>query len=186
MTAPVDPAPPEEQDEPFLITPEGLGPILFGQPVPPGAHDLVEFSTECSSGFWRTTDAAEVADGGYGHEGGPAFTIWAADADAPVQYIDVLSATIPTPEGISVGSSLDEVEQAYPAATRILHDSFASLFAVDEGRGGGQLIIELSGTDEGYWGADTERVRVLRVIPADEAPTVISGTDNVLGYCMDW
>lgn len=115
------PAAPSSSPEPeptdvapdLVAAAEGLGPLVIGSPVTAAGGALVAYTTEdCTTGYWATGGAHTSPSGGYAHEGGASFTIWADGESAPVQRIDVLDPAIETDRGIAIGDPETEVQGA--------------------------------------------------------------------------
>lgn len=181
-------APPEEptsipSDDPGLaelvLSPSGLGPLEIGSTVSEvdGETHFRWDSDRCGTGDeyagrWVSADPEWATDetsqpGGVG--------IWTEDQgrDAAVIEIGVGTDTVATEEGITVGSTADEVRAAYPDAR--MESSPVSTFYVLDGDQSA-LTIEVAAADAAGGVADT--VVYLRVAPSSSAPFSAIGNDT--------
>ncbi|MFT4122208.1 MAG: hypothetical protein QM635_00065 [Microbacteriaceae bacterium] len=110
-SASASPNPSASAADELVLTAAGLAELVIGEPVPADT-DLVEWGDVCGLGVsrWHALGAT-AADPG-------AFSVRTEDwaHDGAVQAIWVWTDDIATAEGITIGSSRDEVLAAYPQA----------------------------------------------------------------------
>lgn len=155
----------------LVLSPNGLGPLEIGRTVGEvdGEGNFQWDPDRCGTGDeyagrWVSTDPQWATDetsqpGGVG--------IWTEDQgrDAAVIEIGVGADTVATKEGITVGSTADEVRAAYPDA-RIEVSPVSTFYIVDGDQSA--LTIEVAAADAAGGVADT--VVYLRVAPSSSEP----------------
>jgi hypothetical protein len=175
-TRPPVPSKPRVSD--LVLTPDGLGPLALGVAPPettPALDVLVWDADRCAAegGQWVPNYAEP-------------FPFEVGVRDGVVSRIDVWMGPIATDTGVRRGSSLAALLEAYPDGfTAVNEAGHTSDVYIVNGRVG-QLLIEVATDDRfpGYWEpADIDRVMFVRSILLTDAPSPISGSDNVVGGC---
>jgi hypothetical protein len=176
---------PDPQD--LVISPAGLGPLAVGRPPAdnPGAA-MIEWDPDLcaalgseSPGRWVPSGYdPEVRDG----EPRPLFHV-AAD-DAQVGRIDVLSPTIRTAEGVGVGTTVEELQAAYPELAGPFQGPLSRVWWLTGPTG--TLVLETQGDENGLQPAGTpESVILMRVLAAGVDPRfATANSDDVAGGCL--
>ncbi|PRY67405.1 hypothetical protein B0I08_1068 [Glaciihabitans tibetensis] len=177
----------------LTVTPEGLGPLAIGSPVPPpSAAPIVSWdATYCVgdatgavegdpfSGAWLPTgpDAMSPALGER-----PPFYLLTADGlrDGPVREINVWSPDIRTIEGIRAGDSREQLTATYARFDEIAEGVLSDVFALDGVNG--RLLFEVARESEhpelaGYWGSAVDTVVWMRVVSVDSPASAIAASD---------
>ncbi|WP_210413810.1 hypothetical protein [Protaetiibacter larvae] len=145
----------------LVLTPQGIGEVRIGEPVPgtdPALAIVTWNATGCAdsgiaegepwAGYWQSTEA------GSPHEYGPPFAFFLTTEGgvehAPVAAVRVLS-DVRTAAGIGIGSTRAEVEAAYPTPTATInHFDISTVYVLEEGDR--RISIEVAEEDTGgYW-----------------------------------
>lgn len=199
---PVELAPdPHPALEDLVISTSGLGPLTVGLPpaTNPGAA-MIELHPDYCADTWADSwgegwaeqglDADRWLPADYPNGTGPfsgsglpfGVRVW----DGVVQRIDVLSTLPRTAEGIGVGSTLAELQTAYPGiAEETAREDWSRVWVVRDAAG--TLVFETADDLDGYLPELTgETVVGIRVFApgAPDAATPTLGSDNVAGGCL--
>jgi hypothetical protein len=195
-SAPTEPSPDPTRpsaDE-LALAPGSLNLLVIGQPAP--APDdptaMIVFDPEAcvdpdfgiapgdpGAGLWRAVPDYAGSDGAglFGVAVGESGEVGAIQVIGP--------STVPTTEGIVIGSTVTELLAAYPTITGPIDAVVSRLYVVDEGAG--RLVFEVSWNDsafEPYWLPDElDRVVVMTTHPTSVAPFAVWATDGGVGYC---
>jgi hypothetical protein len=137
--------------------------------------------TEGDLGRWAA-DYPDVMDI-YGYPKSPFYL----DADgAGVYRIDVFDQDMPTTEGITIGSTLEEVQAAYPGLVEGTPGPVSRIFWVTGTRG--YLVFETQDPDDGYGepgATGPEEVILMRVIAiAGDPDFAAANSGNIAGACF--
>jgi hypothetical protein len=148
----------------LVLSPEGLGPIVIGSPIPAAAADVAvalwdptfcDWDDPASDhGGWKPNYPMTPVNGNfpfYPESGG-------TTPDAPILWIAVISDEIHTAEGLGVGSTIAAVQAQYGAALQVVPTPNATAYVVQGVHG--ELI---------FWG-DGSTVGPIDVFPAGAAP----------------
>lgn len=102
----------------LVLSPEGLGPLAIGLPLPvedPSTAVVVWNGDNCAGdGEWVANYPSAPVFGGTDKP----FSFAVSGKDDPLTYVIVWSNSIATAEGVRVGSSLSDLIAAYPTAAR--------------------------------------------------------------------
>lgn len=171
----------------LVLSPSGLGPLAVGVPPAgnPGAAMIELDATRCE-GFDDGSAARWVA-AGYPDEvvdGQPRDAFFVAASDEAVGRIDVLGSTPRTAEGIGVGSTLVELQAAYPQLEGP-HDGPVSRVWWLSGPTG-TLVFETQGDADGLRPAGTpESIILVRVLAAGVDPAfATANSGDLAGTCL--
>jgi len=184
----------------LVVTPDGVGSLVVGQPVPDEAPDVALMS-------WNPTYCADATPEGIEPpaEGAPYAGAWTAnypdspsvlgDVTAPfnlsleggvedgaISWINVWGSDVATETGISAGSSRSELEAAYSSFDVVAPGDVADVYVL-RGAGSSELWIEVANAETSagpdYWEGDTaEHVLWMRVVKAGFEPRSIAGGDG--------
>lgn len=188
-----EPTPSETRPDPgdLVTSTSGLGPLTIGLPpaTNPGAA-MIAFDpeycyseemglTEGNLGRWASTYDTIVD--AYGSEQ-PLFRL-AAD-DAAVLWIDVVDPAVPTTEGIRVGSTLEELQAAYPELVAGTPGPVSEVWWVADDAG--TLVFETQDDTTGLQPPGTPpTVILIRVLAADLDPDwPAANSGDVAGACF--
>lgn len=175
----------------LTVSTEGLPPLTIGEPPEsnPGAK-MIRFEEDyCYNEEIGITEGdldrwvADYEDVTGRFDTPTAPFMLSADDDA-VSRIDIFGTDIATDSGISIGSTLDEVEQAYPELEHGESTGISSVHWVEGERG--YLVFETQGesndlAEEG----EPDTVILIRVLDASLDPDfTAASTDNVAGGCI--
>lgn len=186
----VDPHPDANE---LIISPSGLGPLAIGNYPPadnPGAAMIQRDPDHCPSD--GTEPGRWVPDGYAGADvdlAGNPVAPFAVEADvAAVHRIDVLGVGPRTEAGIGLGSSLTELQAAYPDALfGPVGDGPTSVWIWSGAEG--SVAFETAEPQDGYTDAwldpgDPETVLFIRVLhPETAAEFTVFGSENFAGGC---
>jgi hypothetical protein len=187
----------------LVISPDGLGPLVMGEPVPESPADLaiVRFDpTLCKetieqgggtfvpgapgSGGWVTT-----------YSDPNAFLLFTSgsDANGPITFVDASAweegtSPIHTATGVHPGSSTAQLKAAYSSFDSVTSYDFTDIYAIKGERG--LMVFEVSPhTDRSgmFAPGDLDRVLSIRVAASSVAETAQTGpiyaTDS-FGTCL--
>lgn len=169
----------------LVISPEGILPLTIGLPpdTNPGAAMIIYNPNHCY------IDALDMTAGDLGgwenNNPGGGFSL-AAD-DTAVWRIDVSDPDMPTTEGITIGSTIDELQAAYPGLTEGSQSEVSRVFWV-MGKNG-YLVFETQDPDLG-WSEDLDatgpevviQIRVIAIELSPDFHTALS--DDLAGACV--
>ena len=153
----------------LVLSTSGLGPLHLGSPVPvtPAPLALVVWNpTACVSadlgisagdptaGAWETT--YPDADGPAGSRQPFILTTVGSAQTGNIDLVWVWTTGAHTADGIQVGSTLDQLNAAYPAFSRTITGAVSDVYVIDAAAG--SLVFEVSKQDSSgggdYWPAD--------------------------------
>ncbi|MFW7415542.1 hypothetical protein [Demequina sp. SO4-18] len=198
-TAEASPSPSPTPDshppvEELVATPDGLGPLAIGEPAEgnPG-EEMIRFDEGYCAEVYEGQEATEgdepgrwVADypdatGFYDTPTAP-FTL-AADDDQ-VWRIDIFAVDIATDEGISIGSTLEELEDAHPDLVSGDAGAVSEVWWIEGDEG--YLVFETQGEESGLQPEGTPpTVILMRVLDDGSDPDFgAANSDNVAGGCL--
>lgn len=189
---PADPEPGPHPDlEDLVISPAGLGPLAVGVPLAtnPGAA-MIELDPDyCDPEVFPETDPGRYIPSGYPLEerDGDLRQAFHVDADSDGVYrIDVMTSAIETAEGVRVGSTLSELQAAYPQLEGPFGDATQSRVWWLTGPTGVLVFETMAEGADGMPSADApEKVIIMRVLVAGADPKfTAANSDNVAGSCL--
>ena len=193
----VTPTPPALDPHPapadLVVSAEGILPLTIGLPPAsnPGAA-MISYdedycyseemgTTEGDLGRW-TANYPDVMDV-YGYPKNPFYL--AAD-DTSIYRLDVFDQDMPTTEGITIGSTLADVQAAYPALVEGTPGPVSRIFWVTGTRG--YLVFETQDPDAGLGvpgATGPEEVILMRVITIAGSPDfAAANSGNIAGACF--
>ncbi|HEX4444044.1 MAG TPA: hypothetical protein VHZ81_10775 [Galbitalea sp.] len=124
------------------MSPDGLGPIIVGEPISAETAFLTSISfndkycDQVGRSDWQGTDLTTSAF---------SLEVAGTTASSPVSAIGAASPQIRTAAGIRIGSTRSDVTTAYPSPTSVMHGRGSDLYIT---RGShGQLSIEVADSD---------------------------------------
>ena len=181
----------------LVLTPDSLGDIHLGYPVPASTSIARYDATACefkamgtppgsaNSGAWEANYPSPT--GSIGTK--PPFVIVTTKPRpaAVVRGLWVWAPGIHTAKGITVGSTRTQVEAAYPRRGSTVHGPLSDVYVLDGARD--RLLIEVARSDNddvGYWGpAQADSVLWMGAVAPDGPVAPIAGTDNIPAACPD-
>ncbi|MFW2512429.1 hypothetical protein ACNI3K_01475 [Demequina sp. SO4-13] len=185
----LDPHPPVEE---LVATPDGLGPLAIGEP-PEGnpGEQMISFDEDyCAGGPGGAEGAdpgrwvAEYDDvtGFYDSTTAP-FTL-AVDDDEGVWRIDIFATEIASEAGISIGSTLAELEDAHPDLESGSSGGVSDVWWIEGDEG--YLVFETQGEESGLQPEGTPpTVILMRVLDDESDPDfATANSDDVAGGCL--
>lgn len=180
----------------LVLTADGLGDIAINAPVPPTTLLASLNPTACVSS--ETGVAAGDPDAGAWLANYPRATTEAGTQDVfvlethngvpanPVDVIWVWAPGIHTDAGIQVGSTLSDVQAAYPHPTSLQHGAVSDVYVVTGTVG--KLDIEVArsdSSDAGYWTADQAgKVLWMGALGPGMPPGPIAASDGGPSSCF--
>jgi hypothetical protein len=187
-SAPTAAADPHPAADDLVLSPAGLGPLTVGMPAEsnPGAAMISWDPEHCAALAEEGDDPGRWVAEGYGSatradgtETEPLFGI-ATDDSGAVAWIDVYGTAPRTPEGIGVGSTLEDVLAAYPD----LSEPFAGALSEVRGitRPEGILVLETTLGDPELPDGTVVLARVLA--PGSDPAFATWRTDWTAGGCL--
>lgn len=179
------PAPSAPAAADLVLTTRGLGTLAFG--VAPSLDPVMQMVAEDPNACVEISGTAPGTPDSTRWRPLPAYDslFGVAVVDGLLTRVDIFSATIPTDEGIRLGSPAADVVAAYPTASVTDLDLTDVVLVADAH---GTLMIEIARErglfDSPYWTPDqVDRVIYLRGTSAGEAPYSVVASDNVAGGC---
>jgi len=137
---PTPTAPPALSD--LLLSPNGLGPLAIGSPVPsetaPTALVTWNQSSCAGSGEWEANYPSGPVFGGTDAP----FSFASDSKTDPIVLLFVWSNAIRTDAGVGVGSSVSDLMTAYPQLAAPIHASTSDLYVVKGTTG--KLVFEVA------------------------------------------
>lgn len=178
----VDPHPPADA---LVLSTSGLGPLTIGLPPEgnPGAQMIVYHPDECAGqtnpGRW-VADYPPVTDADGNTK--PQFWVDVDETDG-VYWIDVQDPAIPTTTGIHVGSTLAELQAAYPDLVEGTPGPASQPWWVSDDAG--TLVFEVQDDSQGLQPPGTPpTVVIIHVLgPGTDPDWTSANTDLVPGGC---
>ncbi len=191
----VEPAADAEQPDPhpalaeLVVSPSGLGPLAVGVPpeANPGAAMIEWDADHCASELFEGTDPGRWVPAGYDDDPGRGdrepFGI-SLDDTGRVAWIDVRSDAPRTAEGVGLGTTLADLEAAYPDLQGPFQGAVSQVWWVENGDG--ILAFETQGEASGLQPPGTpEQVILMRVLVAGSDPLfATANTDWMAGGCL--
>jgi len=181
----------------LVLTPDSLGDIRIGRPVPtttliakydPTACDLTATGTSQGSadpGAWEANYLNQPTAAG---TKAPFIIVTAKQRPAAsVRGLWVWTPGVHTEEGITVGSSRAQVQAAYPNPDEVRHGPLSDVYVLDGV--GGRLLIEIARSDNGdagHWSpSQVDTVLWMGAITPHGTVTPIAGTGDIPAACPD-
>jgi hypothetical protein len=190
------PVPTKPSLDQLTIDPDGIGPLRIGQPVPTLLAALSPVTWDASKCYEAGVSPA-VGTPGVGawlpsypdvaFEGGldSVFSLYTV-GDVQTGNIKSLwswTSDLKTSKGISVDSSLANLQAAYPHFDAIIPSGAVTVYAVDGSVG--QMLFEVATqSTEMDWSTDQlGTVRVIHLQLKTEKPFAVTGSSDGLGFC---
>lgn len=191
----LDPAPsfdPYPDPAELVISSEGISPLGIGLSAEtnPGSAMITFLPNDCYSEEWGTTTGdldrwvanyPAVMD----PYGNPKDPFYVAVSDSIVWRIDVFDDAMPTTEGITIGSTIDQLQAAYPDLTEGTPGPVSRVFW--QTGTNGYLVFEVQDPDLGLGVAGAtgpEEVILIRVIANTANPDfAAANSGDVAGSC---
>jgi len=187
--APIEtPTPTPEPTKPTLselvLTTEGLGDLVVGEPVPDTDPELALVDWDPVNCVVEGSGLSE-GDPGAGswvptYDDGAFTTLTSPDKDGAIIVISGSDSALATDEGIALGSSVADVEAAYPDAT-LLEGELSTVYIVEGDAG--KLLIEVAidpADIPGYWTSseryEVDHVIIVSAVAAAIEPYGVAGT----------
>jgi hypothetical protein len=202
-TAPDEPTDPEETEEPepepeprpdlgdLVISPSGLGPLTVGVAPQgnPGEAMIVWDPAACAEIVSGEEEAGRWVPDGYGpddvdFDGNQTVPFHVAADEESVGRIDVMGQTPVTPEGVGIGTSVEELRDTYPDLQGPYEGVVSRVWWLEEQDG--ILVLETQGDEDGLRAPGTaESVILIRVLePGTDPEFATANTDDVAGGCL--
>lgn len=169
---PVTTSPTPSPSDPTL-SPEGLGPLHLGEPVPADNGIVVPATLQCGTPTWQSTQY----DGGIGFHLA-IVTADLADRGSDVTKIALTDDLYPTSWGVRVGDSETQLQEAVPDAT-ITENGLTRVYTLITGDTGVQFIVATEQSDTNHWTKDQAgTIAYIVLFPAGSPPTSWNGLDG--------
>lgn len=177
---PTPTAPPALSD--LVLSPDGLGPLVLGSPVPDESASTAVVlwdPTKCgTTGAWLPN----YPDGPTIYGNSIPFQFALDHQTDPLTYLVILSPSIRTTTGISLGDTLAQVKAAYPTFDAVISGPQTDLYVVDGAAG--ELVVEIGKT--GAAASAVGKVADLWIrLKNSTPPGSIDGNDAGGGICPD-
>ena len=170
-------APPELSD--LVITPDGLGALAIGSPVPDqssGSALVTWNATKCgATGAWVPNYPDSL---GLDQVSDVPFVVGTTSKSDPVKFIRVASIDIHSAKGIHIGSTAAELTAAYPTFDHTVDEGLVVLYSINGANS--QLVFEFA--KQGSIPADDGTVVQIEAESGTGTPVGAAGTDG-FGYC---
>jgi hypothetical protein len=167
----------------LVLSPDGLGPLVIGSPVPDetaGSAVVLWDSTKCGgAGAWLANYPVGPI-GGDGDPTGAPFSFAVQHQTEPLSYINVVSTQIKTSMGISIGDTRTQVTTAYPHADAVVTGPLTDLYEINGAKA--KLVIEVGRLGE-VPAAEVNKVVLMEVNGLGSAPGSLYGNDAGGGIC---
>lgn len=177
----------------LVVSSDGILPLEIGLPAEtnPGAAMITFLPNDCYSEEWGSTTGnldrwvanyPAVVD----RYGDPKDPFYLGVGDSILWRIDVFDPAIPTTEGITIGSTIDELQAAYPDLTEGTPGPVSRVFW--QTGTNGYLVFEVQDPDLGLGipgATGPEEVILIRVIAKDVSPDfAAANSGDVAGSCF--
>ncbi|HEY2642421.1 MAG TPA: hypothetical protein VGI56_01590 [Galbitalea sp.] len=184
------PGKPTEAD--LVVTPDGIAPLVVGEPIPDESADTAiaiwnpSFCVNSTAGIKPGDPTAGAWTANYpedatGYSVSLPFSVVVpthVKAD-PISQIMVSSANLSTSQGIRVGSTTAQLKAAYPSLVTGPHSTISDIYSVDGTTG--TLVFEVAnGLTPHYW--STKQIGAIlwmRIVPLGSEIYAIAGTDGI-------
>jgi len=174
----------------LVVTTSGLGPLTVG--VPPTANagaEMIAFDADycVSADLGTPADPGRWVPDGYANDltylGEPGQPFYVDADDTGVHRIDVMATSPHTPEGITVTSTLEDLQGAYPQLQGPFAGPVSRVWWISDRSG--SLVFETQDDADGLLPAGTpEMVVLIRVLAPGVAPEfAAANSGNVAGGC---
>jgi hypothetical protein len=181
----------------LVLTPDSLGDIRIGKPVPSTTLIAKYDATACEFKAMGTPQGSASSGAWEANYPSPTGTIATRapfvivttrqQLGSPVRGLWVWAPGIHTSKGITVGSSRAQVQAAYPHPNALTHGPLSDVYVLDGS--GGRLLIEVARSDNndiGYWSpSQVDSVLWMGAIAPGGSVASIAGTDNIPAACPD-
>jgi hypothetical protein len=185
------PTPTEPGLDELVVSPEGINNVLVGAPVPrePASIAIVTYHDDYCP-VWGSVGQPGVGlwlpnypSTGVATDGLESFTVHTSGRlkDGIVSNLWVWSPRIKTDMGIHIGSTLAEVEAAYPQPSYLIHAALTDIYVIDKGTG--RMVIEVGREAGGIdiTKDDIGKVLYLGVQPKSVKVSSIANLDGTAG-----
>jgi hypothetical protein len=136
------PAPTRPELGELTLSPDGLGPLVVGAVVPDQPSDVAVVSWDqaacAGGGEWVANYPSGPVTGGTDAP----FSFPSAKKTDPIGFMTVWSSEIKTGSGVGVGSTVAELQAAYPDLNAPIHAEASDLYVVTGSTG--ELVFEVA------------------------------------------
>ncbi|MCL3860660.1 hypothetical protein [Actinotalea sp. K2] len=176
--------------EDLVLSTSGLGPLEIGEPPAEnsGAAMITWDAEHCEVLGEEYAEPGRWVPAGYEwdvvYSGEQAQPFYVDATDEAVYRIDVMSVSPATGEGIRIGSSLEELQEAYPELEGPFEGPVSRVWWLQDEDG--SLVFETQGEQDGLRPAGTpESVILVRVLVPDYSPEfATANSGDVAGACF--